>query len=414
MKRKDQWYALLNSIGHGLTEDHGLEQMKQILLFSYYDLPSYLKPCFLYLGIFPEDHKIMKGKLIWRWISEGFVYSEKQETDLYELGNNYFNELVNRSMIQPIGIDDREDKQACCVHDMVLDLICSLSSEENFVTILDGTGGKMPNYESKVRRLSIQNRKIDVDISRMAHIRSLTVFTNNVVGKILDISSFQVLRVLDFEGCDISDIGYVGDLLHLRYLGLKYTHVEDLPTEIGKLQFLLTLDLRGTKIKVLPSSVVHLRRLMCLYVDYHMKLPSGISNLASLEVLGTMMLFDKDLDAVKELGHLTKLRVLQVYYHVDESLDKALMGSLSNLYKLDSLDIYVRAGEINFLSEDWVPPLQLRRLAFSLPSSWFKILPSWINPSSLSLLAYLHIKVVKVSSEAIQLIGILPALLFSR
>ncbi|KAM3335640.1 hypothetical protein ACQJBY_029874 [Aegilops geniculata] len=407
MKTKDQWYALLNSIGRGLTEDCGLEQMKKILLFSYYDLPSYLKPCLLYLSIFPEDHKIMKGKLIWRWISEGLVYSEKQETDLYELGNNYFNELVNRSMIQPIGIHDREDKQACRVHDMVLDLICSLSSEENFVTILDGTGRKMPNL---VRRLSIQNSKIDVDISRMAHMRSITIFTNKVVGKLLDISSFQVLRVLDFEGCDISDIGYVGDLLHLRYFGLRYTHVEDLPTEIGKLQFLLTLDLRGTKIKVLPSSVVHLRRLMCLYVDYHMKLPSGISNLTSLEVLGTMMLFDKDLNAVKELGHLTKLRVLQVYYHVDESLDKALMRSLSNLSKLDSLDIYVRGGEINFLSEDWVPPLQLRRLAFSLPSSWLKTLPSWINPSSLSLLTYLHIKVVKVSSEAIQLIGMLPAL----
>ncbi|XP_073367304.1 disease resistance protein RGA5 [Aegilops tauschii subsp. strangulata] len=410
IKPKEQWYALLNSIGHGLTEDRSLEQMKKILLYSYYDLPSYLKPCLLYLSIFPEDYKIMKIKLIWRWISEGFVYSEKQETDLYELGKKYFNELVNRSMIQPIGIDDGEDKQACRVHDMVLDILCSLSTEENFVTILDGTGRKMPNLESKVRRLSIQNSQIDVDITRMTQMRSLTVFINNVVGKVSDISSFQVLRVLDLEGCDISDIGYVRNLVHLRYLGLRSTHVEDLPTEIKKLQFLLTLDLRGTKIKVLPSSVVQLRRLMCLYVDLHMKLPSGIDNLASLEVLGTVLLYDMDLNAVKELGHLTKLRVLQFHCDDDESLGKALKESLSNLYKLDSLDIFVRGGDINILSEDWVPPLQLRRLAFPMPFSWFKTLPSWINPSSLSLLTYLDIKVAEVRSEVIQLIGMLPAL----
>ena len=61
IKRKDQWYALLSSIGHGLTEDRSLEQMKKILLFSYYDLPSYLKPCLLYLSIFPEDHRTMKS-----------------------------------------------------------------------------------------------------------------------------------------------------------------------------------------------------------------------------------------------------------------------------------------------------------------------------------------------------------------
>jgi hypothetical protein len=33
-KTKDQWYALLNSIGRGRTEHHSLEQMKKILLLS--------------------------------------------------------------------------------------------------------------------------------------------------------------------------------------------------------------------------------------------------------------------------------------------------------------------------------------------------------------------------------------------
>nr|UBY07216.1 NBS-LRR disease resistance protein [Dasypyrum villosum] len=413
MKTKDQWYTLLNSIGHGLTEDQSLEEMKKILLFSYYDLPSYLKPCLLYLSIFPEDHKIMRGRLIWRWISEGLVYGDKQDTNLYELGNRYFNELVNRSMIQPIGIDVEGKVEACRVHDMVLDLICSLSSEENFVTVLDVTRRKMTGSENKVRRLSIQNSKIDVDTTRMEHMRSVTVFSDNVVGKVLDISRFQVLRVLDLEGCDVSDVGYVANLLHLRYLGLKNTHVKNLPKEIGKLQFLLTLDLRGTEIKALPSSVVQLTRLMCLYVNYGMKLPSGIGNLTSLEVLDDLGLSDVDLDFVKELGHLTKLRVLRLDCDdFDESLGKPLEESISNIYKLDSLNVYVNRGLINCLSKDWMPPPQLRRLDFRSIRSWFETLPSWINPSSLPLLSYLDITVFEVRSEDIQLLGMLPALCF--
>ncbi|CAM0958920.1 unnamed protein product [Alopecurus aequalis] len=413
--RKDQWYALLSSIGHGLTEDRSLEQMKNILLFSYYDLPSYLKPCLLYLSIFPEDHKIMRSRLIWRWISEGFVYSEKQETSLYELGDSYFNELVNRSLIQPTR--EYEGKvEACRVHDMVLDLICSLSSEENFVTILDGTGRRMPNSESKVRRLSIQTSKIDVDTSRMEHLRSVTICTSNVAGKVLDISCFRVLRVLDLECCDISDIRFVENLIHLRYLGLQGTHVEHLPVGIGKLQFLITLDLRGTKIEVLPSSVAQLRRLMCLYVDHDMKLPSGIGNLTSLEVVENLQILYKDLDVVQGLGCLSKLRVLRIYYLCsDESVDKALEESLCNLCKLESLYIWCQSdAPVNFMSEGWLPPAQLRRLSMPYMGGWFKTVPSWINPWSLSLLSYLYIYVEEVRPEDIRILGMMPALCYLR
>ncbi|CAM0958917.1 unnamed protein product [Alopecurus aequalis] len=413
IKIKDQWYALLSSIGHGLAEDCSLEQMKKILLFSYYDLPSYLKPCLLYLSIFPEDHKIMRSRLIWRWISEGFVYSEKQKTSLYELGDSYFNELVNRSLIKPIG--ENEGKvEACRVHDMVLDLICSLSSEENFVTILDGSGRRMPNSESKVRSLSIQNSKIDLDTSRMEHLRSVTICTSNVAGKVLDISCFRVLRVLDLEGCDISDIGYVENLTHLRYLGLQRTHVEHLPVGIGKLRFFITLDLRGTEIEVLPSGVAQLRRLMCLYVDNNMKLPSGIGNLTSLEVLTNLGQFEEDLDIVEGLGHLTKLRVLSIYYDgSDENVEKVLEESLGNLCKLQSLDICCTYdAPVNFMSEGWLPPAQLRRLSMPYRGGWFKTVPSWINPSSLSLLSYLRINVEEVRPQDIRLLGMMPALCY--
>lgn len=75
--------------------------------------------------------------------------------------------------------------------------------------ILDGTKRKVPNSQSKVRRLSIQDTKVDLATTRMPHVRSLTVYTKKIVDQVLLISSFQILRVLDLEGCSILDIGCV-------------------------------------------------------------------------------------------------------------------------------------------------------------------------------------------------------------
>ncbi|KAM3336650.1 hypothetical protein ACQJBY_030585 [Aegilops geniculata] len=414
MKTKDQWDAVLHSIGHGLTENRNVKEMKKILLFSYYDLPSYLKPCLLYLSIFPEDHLIMRRKLILKWISEGFVYSEAKETSLYELGDSYFNELVNRSMIQPIGIDEEEKVEACRVHDMVLDLICSLASEENFVTILNGTKRIIPDSQSKVRRLSIQNSNVEVATISMAQVRSISVFTNDNVDQPYKVSSCPVLRVSDLEYCPSTD---TWNFLHLRLLRLKGHGVKELPMEIGKLLFLQVLDISQTSIKEIPSSIVALGRLMYLHLGSGVKLPSGFGNLTSLEVLMGLTVGKTrgssdscNHHLVKELCNLTKLRVLHLLWGVlDESIAKTLVESLSNLHKLQALDIRGdKDGHVNLLHEGWVPSQQLRRVFIDHCS--LCTLPAWINPSSLPHLSSLAITVSKVRPEDIPLLGMFTAL----
>ncbi|XP_057803120.1 putative late blight resistance protein homolog R1B-17 [Salvia miltiorrhiza] len=45
----------------------------KILRMSYIHLPNYLKPCFLYMGVFREDHTFRVSTVAKVWVSEGFL-----------------------------------------------------------------------------------------------------------------------------------------------------------------------------------------------------------------------------------------------------------------------------------------------------------------------------------------------------
>ncbi|KAK1642720.1 hypothetical protein QYE76_060525 [Lolium multiflorum] len=404
-----QWRILLESIGRGLANDPSMKSMKKILLFSYYDLPPLLKTCFLYLSIFPEDFLIDRGRLIRRWIAEGLFEGQKHELGLIGLGECCFNELVNRSLIQPVHIDIDGRARRCIVHDILLDLICDLSSEENFVTIFDFIKEDIP-VQRKPRRLSVQKCMDALSFPRLAtmslsQVRSFTLFNGLDNNQILRLSRFRVLRVLDLEDCPLygSDLSCVGNLLHLRYLGLTSTKV---PVEIGKLQFLQILDLRRVEVN-LPASVVRLTNLICFYCSTNSNgscLPAGIGNLTSLQELDTEY-FGEGVEL--ELRYLTQLRLLSFWWPDSFAHDKLVtfVESLGKLVKLETL-VIITTDDIDVMRE-WVPSPYLRKLALK---GLFQTLPTWVNSSSLSLVSFLRIAVNELSPEDIEVLGTLPAL----
>ncbi|XBJ04572.1 hypothetical protein VPH35_023485 [Triticum aestivum] len=149
-----EWDKVCAYMGSRLEHNPHLKIMKKILSLSYYHLSFHLRTCLLYLSIYPEDYEIHRDDPIWKWIAKYFITHTNLEGSLFEVGCGYFSEMVNSGMIQPC-IDFKGVVTRCRLHDMVLGLICSLSSEENFVTILNHTQGYCISSPSNVRRLSI-------------------------------------------------------------------------------------------------------------------------------------------------------------------------------------------------------------------------------------------------------------------
>ncbi|XP_042515278.1 putative disease resistance protein At1g50180 [Macadamia integrifolia] len=118
-------------------EQHGVSG---ILSLSYHDLPSYIKPCFLYLGLYLEDSEIHKKVLIQMWIAEGFLqqYNGLETMSKEEIGEKYLLELINRSMVQPDEMSFHGKLKTCRLHDLMRDLCLQKAKEENFLSTFDG------------------------------------------------------------------------------------------------------------------------------------------------------------------------------------------------------------------------------------------------------------------------------------
>ncbi|XP_066338613.1 disease resistance protein RGA5-like [Miscanthus floridulus] len=408
----NEWSDVCDAIGAGVGNNPGMDDMRKILLLSYYDLTPQLKTCLLYLSIFPEDYEFRKSRLILRWIAEGFVQQGDVRQSLFEIGQSYFNELLNRSLIQPSIDQDDMSPLRCRVHDMVLDLICSLSRDESFAITVYGASKRITSSESKVRRLSIHSTSWPT--MNMSKLRSLTINNSAIINSMPPLSRYHLLCVLDLEDCNLKDqhsLDFVGKLFHLRYLSLAYTgYAGEVPREIGKLQFLQTFYFSGTYIKEVPLSILGLRQLMCLAVGENTRLPtSGLRNLSSLKLL--RMNVDSAYIA-EELGHLTQLRVLVVVLRKDkegrwdERMCRVLVVSLGKLHRIQNLQVDI-SDDVEVHLEGSVDSLWNLSHLFIYGTSR---LPTWIDPTSFLLLSQLCIKVGQVRSEDIHVLGLLQAL----
>ncbi|XBI82596.1 hypothetical protein VPH35_091243 [Triticum aestivum] len=264
-------------------------ELRGALYLSYDDLPRYLKQCFLYCALYPEDQFMLRDDLVRFWVAEGFI-EKRQEQLLEDTAEEYYYELIHRNLLQP---DPRfYDHRWSKIHDLLRQLAQHLSGREIFFGDLQSLEAK---DLSNRRRISAFTDKDSVMLSNVGQehiIRARTLMIRSRKTPRIANTIFRRLpsiRVLDLTDSSIESIpDCIGSLIHLRLLDLDGTIITYLPKTIGFLINLQILNLqRCNALRNLPMEINQLCKLRRLglggtTID---RVPNGIGKLKFLNDL---------------------------------------------------------------------------------------------------------------------------------
>ncbi|XP_058114367.1 putative disease resistance protein At1g50180 [Magnolia sinica] len=216
-KEAAEWKKVHESSSWHLVK--GEINISGILSLSYKDLPYYLKPCFLYLGNFPEDYEFHAKTLIQMWAAEGFLEERGEET-LEEVGEDYLMQLIQRIMVQVTERSSSRGIKRCRIHDLLRDLSISKAKEDMFLQVHSRINANAPPA-SRARRLAIHNddlREYTSLKSFTPQLRSVLIYTQGSTWLQREEEKFL------FRGFKL-----------LRVLYIHSACIKKLPKEIGEL-----------------------------------------------------------------------------------------------------------------------------------------------------------------------------------
>ncbi|XP_050370969.1 putative disease resistance RPP13-like protein 1 [Argentina anserina] len=325
------------------------------LWLSYHYLPPHLKRCFAYCSIFPQDYEIRKPKLILLWMAEDLL-PLKSKTAVEEVGDQYFDELVSRSFLQP-GYDD----SIFLMHDLIHDLANFVSGE--FTVRWEGDDSVLESV-GKTRHFSCLTGSFDQwdSLYEAKYLRTLISSWykrsryKHPISPDLDslFLKLQCLRMLNLNGDGIVELpSSIGKLKHLRHFDLSFTEIKKLPDEICTLYNLQTLLLWCCKSLIeLPTELgrlVNLRHLDIQYANIK-QMPTRMGKMKDLRTLRGEFVLDKHTGGnIVEIKELQQLRGtlwisgLRNIMHVPDALE----ANLRNKKHLEELvlDWGGRSGE---------------------------------------------------------------------
>ncbi|EXB56287.1 Disease resistance protein RPM1 [Morus notabilis] len=375
-----EWKIFRRSFEVGFDNIDKLKNVKKMLSLSFSDLPYRLKSCFLYLSMFPEGWMFKMFFIILLWIAEGFI-PEMEDMTLEEVGELYFNELCNRSLIQTAAEDVDEAVKYFVLHDL---------------------GGH--NF-SRVHTLLLFGAKGSIS----------SVSFSELFGKY---GRLKLLKVLDCQRLPLTTFPEcVTKLYNLRYLNLSGTKVASIPRTIGRLRNLEMLNLENTLVEELPAEILQLHRLFRVMAFQSINdgsaftkligvhVPKDIGNLKFLQDLGVIRASEGGLELMRSLGNLKQLRTLCIQ-QLEAEHGAALCSSIEKLSYLRRLYMETREeAEILEVQNISSPPQCLQRLYMY---GRLEMLPQWVP--RLSSLVFLLLRWSKLRLDPLQSLQALPNL----
>ncbi|XP_027119337.2 putative disease resistance protein RGA3 [Coffea arabica] len=337
-KGVEEWHSIQESFSNEVFEKN---MALQLLGLSFNQLPSpSLKKCFAYCSIFAKGSEIEREQVVQLWMAEGYLEPNKG-TDMEDMGNKFFNLLLQSSLFQDVKKDVYNNVTCCKMHDLVHEVLCQVSSSET--KRMDETAlDDIP----QVHHLALNSCK--VERSKTIEEKAKYVRTLFLKGIAYD-KTFQVFRslhVLNLDGAGIEALPIsIGVLLHLRLVDVSHTKVKVLPDSVCRLYNLQTLRTTGCdSLKRLPNKMRNLISLRHLhyYKDENVKMPLQIGKLTSLRTLEFFNVCPErgrgieELGSLKNLGGKLEIRNLE-HVNSKEEAKRADLSGKRNIRELEFL-----------------------------------------------------------------------------
>ncbi|KAK1661838.1 hypothetical protein QYE76_049997 [Lolium multiflorum] len=311
------------------------KKVKRILALSFDDLPSRLKSCFLYFAGMPENLIYNARRLVRLWAAEGFLKPKKGKT-MEDIGQNYLKELISRGMIHLVKRDLNGGVWLVAIHDRLHAFAQEEAQEASFLEVHDNADLLAPG---SVRRLHLQNymksyipmgtsfpkmRSILGDFAeeRSSNMEAGIVRAHGTLknqGNSSDLRyqalhflpASKFLRVIDLRGLRIKKVPRaIGDMIHVRYLGLRSRSLAELPSSVARLINLQTLDIKRTEVKKVTQAFWEIPTLRHVVAN-KLRLPKSAGVLNNMQTL-TGLVSDPSGNNIKPLHNMVYLRYLQI------------------------------------------------------------------------------------------------------
>ncbi|XP_027088671.1 putative disease resistance protein RGA4 [Coffea arabica] len=284
-----EWETLesrLQSLGCG--ENSGIAEILK-LSFDHLPYPS-LKKCFAYCSIFPKDFQMERNQLIQLWVAEGFLHSnQRNNMCMEEVGNMYFTILLDSNLFQDAMKDEYGNVLNCKMHDLVHDMVQSISNSKTLRLTESGSDDK---EKFPIQYLELERSEKEMPFPSSERFKCITT-----------------LFLLEDKSLNDREISF----FMLRVLSLRSSSVKKLPKTLAKLTHLRYLDLSRISIKTMPDSLCQLYNLQTLRVEdceSLIKFPNNFKNLVNLRHFELQNCTNyKELPT---LGHMPSLRSLHL------------------------------------------------------------------------------------------------------
>ncbi|KAH7510460.1 hypothetical protein FEM48_ZijujUnG0129300 [Ziziphus jujuba var. spinosa] len=371
-----------------------------VLAESYRHLPSRLKCCFLYLGLFSssaeeeaEDFKISAALLKELWSAEGFFQDDANTSrDVFDIGQDCLTKLVNGSLVQVVSKRIVGDTvKTFRIHSILRELSRYEGEKEKFIELR--FDNKNASSRGKGRRLSIHGdvfNHIFLSEYDSSSARSLLLF-NQSTGTNFDDKkfwkrighSFRYVRVLYLWKVPIKTIPMeIKNLIFLRNItiwGDRNVEIKAVSDSICKLKHLESINIDGHVSGCLPKRIWKMDTLRHLRVSKGMRLPKlpktlkGRQTLTNLHVLSNVVVDDKTADLIADNSKFPNVKKLHLVYvletqnqEVEEEQESPLLTKVvKNLVNLRELKSLKLTGFDRFnVGDSYQLPSNLKKLTF--------------------------------------------------